>query len=52
MIPVLLVDDDLELTAMLSQYLVREGFDVQAVHDGQAGLAEASSGRYAIRCRC
>jgi len=48
MIPVLLVDDDLELTAMLSQYLVREGFDVHAVHDGQAGVAEASSGRYAV----
>jgi DNA-binding response OmpR family regulator len=48
MIPVLLVDDDLELTAMLSQYLVREGFDVHAVHDGQAGVAEAASGRYAI----
>lgn len=48
MIPVLLVDDDLELTAMLSQYLVREGFDVHAVHDGQAGVTEATSGRYAI----
>ena len=48
MIPVLLVDDDLELTAMLSQYLVREGFDVHAVHDGQAGVSEAASGRYAI----
>ena len=48
MIPILLVDDDLELTAMLSQYLVREGFDVHAVHDGLAGVTEASSGRYAI----
>lgn len=48
MIPVLLVDDDLELTAMLSQYLVREGFDVHAVHDGQAGVTEAATGRYAM----
>lgn len=48
MIPVLLVDDDRELTTMLSQYLVREGFDVHAVHDGQAGVLEAVSGRYAI----
>lgn len=48
MIPVLLVDDDRELTTMLSQYLVREGFDVHAVHDGQAGVLEATSGRYAI----
>lgn len=48
MIPVLLVDDDRELTAMLSQYLRREGFDAHVVHDGQAGIVEATSGRYAI----
>jgi DNA-binding response OmpR family regulator len=45
---VLLVDDDLELTAMLSQYLQREGFEVHAVHDGQAGAREARAGGYAI----
>jgi DNA-binding response OmpR family regulator len=45
---VLLVDDDLELTAMLSRYLLREGFEVQAVHDGQAGVREAITGRYDI----
>jgi DNA-binding response OmpR family regulator len=48
MTPILLVDDDLELTAMLSQYLMREGFEVHAVHDGLAGVTEACSGRYAI----
>jgi len=48
MISVLLVDDDAELTAMLAQYLQREGFDAHAVHDGEAGVAEALSGRYAI----
>ena len=31
---VLLVDDDRELTAMLAQYLGREGFEVEALHDG------------------
>lgn len=45
---VLLVDDDRELTAMLGEYLAREGFDVQAAHDGQQGEAEALSGRYDI----
>lgn len=45
---VLLVDDDSDLTAMLSQYLLREGFEVDAVHDGEAGVARATSGRYAI----
>jgi len=48
MISVLLVDDDAELTSMLGQYLQREGFDAHAVHDGEAGVAEALSGRYAI----
>jgi len=45
---VLLVDDDVELTAMLSQYLVREGFEVHAVHDGEAGAAEATRQPYSI----
>lgn len=45
---VLLVDDDLELTEMLALYLRREGFEVTTAHDGQAGVREAASGRYAI----
>lgn len=45
---VLLVDDDIDLTTMLSQYLVREGFDVHAVHDGEAGALEAVSQPYSI----
>jgi DNA-binding response OmpR family regulator len=48
MTKVLLVDDDLELTAMLAQYLVREGFEAHAVHDGEAGVAEAAAGGYAL----
>jgi DNA-binding response OmpR family regulator len=48
MISVLLVDDDAELTSMLGQYLQREGFEAHAVHDGESGVAEALSGRYAI----
>jgi two-component system OmpR family response regulator len=45
---VLLVDDDVELAAMLREYLSREGFEAHAVHDGEAGVTEALSGRYAI----
>lgn len=45
---VLLVDDDVDLTEMLSLYLAREGFDVHAVHDGESGAAEAAHGDYAI----
>jgi DNA-binding response OmpR family regulator len=45
---VLLVDDDVDLTTMLSQYLRREGFDVHAVHDGEAGAVEAVNNAYSI----
>lgn len=41
---VLLVDDDVELTDLLAQYLEREGFDVTAVHDGKSGARAAVSG--------
>lgn len=45
---VLLVDDDVELSAMLREYLQQEGFDATTVHDGESGIAEALSGRHAI----
>lgn len=34
----LLVDDDIELCALLKEYLQNEGFDVTLAHDGQQGL--------------
>lgn len=45
---VLLVDDDVELSGMLREYLEREGFDAATAHDGEVGVQEALSGRYAI----
>lgn len=45
---VLLVDDDIELSAMLADYLGQEGFQVSTAADGESGLREALSGRYAI----
>ncbi|WP_291993512.1 response regulator transcription factor [Candidatus Accumulibacter sp. ACC003] len=45
---VLLVDDDVELASMLREYLEQEGFVADTVHDGEAGVREALSGRYAI----
>ncbi len=44
----LLVDDDRELTGMLTAYLNREGFGVKAVHTGEEGEMEALSGRHDI----
>ncbi|MRB43415.1 response regulator, partial [Bacillus thuringiensis] len=35
---VLLVDDDVELVELLRDYLERDGFAVDAVHDGRAGI--------------
>lgn len=45
MAQVLLIDDDTELTDMLSQYLGYEGFGVQVVHDGESGAREAVDGQ-------
>jgi DNA-binding response OmpR family regulator len=47
-ISVLLVDDDIELSAMLGEYLVQEGFRVRMAHDGETGLQAALSGHYAL----
>lgn len=45
---ILLVDDDTELASMLKEYLELEGYEVMAVNDGEAGVEEARSGRYAL----
>lgn len=43
---ILLVDDDLELSALLKRYLERELFKVTMVHDAPSGQEEALSGKY------
>ena len=45
---VLLIDDDVELVALLKEYLEGEEFEVTAVHNGEDGAAAALSGDYAI----
>lgn len=45
---VLLVDDDVELASLLKEYIQQEGFEVDAVHDGESGVASALSGAYTI----
>ncbi|RPH60529.1 MAG: DNA-binding response regulator [Burkholderiales bacterium] len=45
---VLLVDDDVELSDLLREYLHQEGFETDAVHDGEAGVARALDGGYDI----
>ena len=45
---ILVVDDDVELCSLVSEYLRPEGFQVDAVHEGKAGLAMATSGDYLL----
>lgn len=43
---ILLIDDDAELCALLSELLVREGFTVECEHQGNRGLDRALNGSH------
>jgi two-component system, OmpR family, response regulator CpxR len=45
---ILVVDDDLELCELLTEYLQPEGFEVDAVFDGLTGVDRALSGDYSL----
>ncbi|MGI9273618.1 MAG: response regulator [Endozoicomonas sp.] len=47
-VKLLLIDDDVELCELLIEYLATEGFDVGAVHDGEAGVHAALSAEYQL----
>jgi DNA-binding response OmpR family regulator len=44
----LLVDDDVELCEILTEYFSTEGFEVESAHDGVRGLERARSGEHAL----
>jgi len=46
--PLLIIDDDTELCALLTERLAQEGFVLHAVHDGRDGLERAGSGGYSL----
>ena len=46
--PLLMIDDDTELCALLTERLAQEGFVLDAVHDGRDGLERAGSGGYSL----
>lgn len=46
--PILLVDDDEELTALLTDYLGKQGYRVEAAGEGPAGLQRARSGDHSL----
>lgn len=45
---VLIVDDDVELCELVTEYLEPEGFHIESVHDGEAGLQRALSGEHVL----
>jgi two-component system response regulator CpxR len=45
---VLVIDDDVELCELVAEYLQSEGFDTEAAHDGEQGVARALSGEHQL----
>src|SRR5437762_13722943 len=45
---ILVIDDDVELCHLVSEYLRSEGFTTECVHDGESGLKKASVGEYVL----
>jgi two-component system response regulator CpxR len=45
---VLIIDDDVELCGLVAEYLEPEGFRVEAVHEGERGVARALTGAHAL----
>src|SRR5271163_2749653 len=45
---ILLIEDDTDLCTMLTSYLGRHGFNVVTVHNGERGLREALTGKFAM----
>ena len=45
---ILVIDDDVELCHLVSEYLQAEGFAVECVHDGEGGLQRATEGEYML----
>ncbi len=44
----LVVDDDVKLCDLVMEYLEPDGFEVEAVHDGERGLERALSGTHSL----
>ncbi|HEU5453576.1 MAG TPA: response regulator transcription factor [Terriglobales bacterium] len=45
---ILIVDDDVELCELVAEYLDPEGFEVEAVHNGEQGLQRALNSKYVL----
>src|ERR1700682_4499219 len=45
---ILVIDDDIELCELVTEYLEPDGYKVEAVFDGEAGVERALSGEHAL----
>src|SRR5256885_17048030 len=45
---ILVIDDDVELCGLVTEYLEPEGFQVEAVHDGERGIERALAGDHLL----
>jgi two-component system response regulator CpxR len=45
---ILVIDDDVELCELVAEYLAPEGYKVECVHEGPAGVVRALSGEHAL----
>lgn len=45
---ILVIDDDVELCSLVGEYLEPEGFQIEAVHDGNRGLERALNGDHLL----
>jgi two-component system, OmpR family, response regulator CpxR len=45
---ILVIDDDVELCSLVSEYLEAEGFQVECAHNGETGLERAQSGEHVL----
>ncbi len=45
---ILVIDDDVELCSLVTEYLRPEGFQVECVHEGRSGLARALGGGHLL----
>jgi DNA-binding response OmpR family regulator len=45
---ILVIDDDVEMCAMLAEYLESEGLKAEVAHEGNTGLKRALSGEHSL----
>jgi two-component system response regulator CpxR len=45
---ILIIDDDIELCELVTEYLEPEGYTVEAIYDGETGVQRALSGAHAL----